>query len=29
VPVVSYHELAPNTTVDTVGVVGASDAVAA
>jgi flagellar biosynthesis protein FlhA len=29
VPVVSYHELAPNTTVDTVGVVGAPGAVAA
>jgi flagellar biosynthesis protein FlhA len=29
VPVVSYHELAPNTTVDTVGVVGAPTAAVA
>jgi flagellar biosynthesis protein FlhA len=29
VPVVSYHELAPNTTVDTVGVVGAPAAAVA
>jgi flagellar biosynthesis protein FlhA len=29
VPVISYHELVPNTTVDTVGVVGAPVAVAA
>ncbi len=29
VPVVSYHELAPSTTVDTVGVVGAPPAAVA